>query len=175
MLCAVCPREFMQHNSMIRHCSPRCGIKLLALKAKAERADLKKRKEAAKRPKDLKQEAQSAFNKYIRLRDRGQTCIDCGSPFEPQRIGGSVDAGHYRSVGSAAHLRFDERNCHAQRKNCNRPGGATPASYRLGLIARIGLAAVEALEADQTERHYKADDYRAIRDLYRQKAKELEQ
>lgn len=45
--------------------------------------------------------------------------------------------------------------------------------YRIGLIARIGLAAVEAIEADQTLRKYTADELRAIRDDYRARLKEI--
>ena len=47
------------------------------------------------------------------------------------------------------------------------------AGYRAGLIERIGLDEVLALEADQTPRRYSADDLRAIRDKYRKKAREL--
>ncbi len=146
-----------------------------ARRAKAERAAIKARKEKAKRPQDLKAEARTAFHAYIRARDiaAGYGCIDCGKPFEPQKPGGSVDAGHYLSRGSAPHLAFDERNVHAQRKNCNRPGGATAAEYRAGLVERIGHAAVEELEADQESRRYRDDDYRRIRDEYRAKLKEL--
>ena len=100
-------------------------------------------------------------------------CIDCDKPFEPQKPGGSVDAGHYLSRGSHPNLAFSEQNCFAQRKNCNRPGGTTATAFRLGVIDRIGLDAVEALESDTTPRRYRAEDYRAIRDLYRAKLKEL--
>lgn len=146
-----------------------------AKKAKAERSEIRVRKEKAKRPQELKAEARTAFHAYVRARDiaAGHGCIDCGKPFEPQKPGGSVDAGHYLSRGSAPHLAFDERNVHAQRKNCNRPGGATAAEYRAGLIERIGLSEVDALEADQESRRYRGDDYRRIRDEYRAKLKEL--
>jgi hypothetical protein len=146
-----------------------------AKQAKAERAAIKVRKEAAKRPNTLKAEAQAAFNAYIRARDlsAGHNCIDCDKPFEPQKPGGSVDAGHYLSRGSHPNLAFSEQNCFAQRKNCNRPGGTTATAFRLGVIDRIGLDAVEALESDTTPRRYRAEDYRAIRDLYRSKLKEL--
>lgn len=149
--------------------------KRAAEQKRAERAEFRARKEKAKRTGDLKAEAQAAFNAYIRYRDlsAGHRCIDCGKPFEPDKPGGSVDAGHYLSRGSHPNLAFDERNVHAQRKNCNRPGGATAADFRLGVIARIGLAAVEALEADTTPRRYRADDYRQIRDTYRKKLKDL--
>jgi hypothetical protein len=65
-----------------------------------------------------------------------------------------VDAGHYRSVGSAPHLRFDEKNCHAQKKYCNNYLAGNHVAYRAGLIQRIGLREVELLEADQCIRKY---------------------
>ena len=181
--CRACREDFYPIRAMQIACSPRCAIQLAEKKRakdaadseKAERQQIKARKEKAKRPKDLKAEARTSFHAYIRARDlaAGHGCIDCGKPFEPQKPGGSVDAGHYLSRGSAPHLAFDERNVHAQRKNCNRPGGATAAEYRAGLVERIGLAAVEELEADQESRRYRDDDYRRIRDEYRAKLKEL--
>jgi hypothetical protein len=119
--------------------------------------------------------AQEAFNAYVRYRDitAGHGCIDCGQPFQPDTIGGSVDAGHYLSRGSAQHLRFDERNVFAQRKNCNRPGGATRSEMRAGVVARIGLEAVEALEADQSVKQYRADDLKEIIATYRAKLRDL--
>jgi hypothetical protein len=39
------------------------------------------------------------------------------------------------------------------------------------VIGRIGEAAVEVLEADQTPRKYSADELRAIRDDYRARVK----
>ena len=64
---------------------------------------------------------------------------------------------------------------HAQRKNCNRPGGTTRAAFRAGMIARVGPAEVERLEADQAPRKFSPDELRALRALYREKAKALKQ
>lgn len=149
--------------------------KVRIARAKKDRAEIKARKEKAKRPQDLKSEARTAFHAYVRARDiaAGYGCIDCGKPFEPQKPGGSVDAGHYLSRGSHPNLAFSEINTNAQRKNCNRPGGTTAAAHRLGMVTRYGLAAVEALEADTEPRRYRADDYRRIRDTYRAKLKDL--
>ena len=119
-------------------------------------------------------DAQAAFNKYIRLRDAGKPCICCGGNLTSDAIGGGFDAGHYRSVGSAPHLRFDERNVHGQRKQCNRYGAGRAVDYRIGLIGRIGIDQVESLEADQTPRKLTVEDLRQIRDAYRAKARELE-
>lgn len=182
--CRVCGVKFVATRAL----QPTCGEyacmvqyaesvakKSAEKRKKEERAAFKERKEKAKRTGDLREEAQAAFNAFIRYRDlsAGHTCIDCGKPFEPSRPGGSVDAGHYLSRGSHPNLAFDENNVFAQRKNCNRPGGTTAAAFRLGVISRIGLAAVEALEADTTPRRYRADDYRRIRDEYRAKLREL--
>lgn len=118
-------------------------------------------------------EAQAAFNAYIRMRDQlaGHHCISSGQPLDWS--GNNVDAGHYRSRGSAPHLRFDERNCHAQSKKDNSYLSGNAVDYRIGLIARIGLEAVESLESDQTPRKYTIDELRAIKSHYVAKLKEL--
>ena len=182
--CRICREKFIPTRGIQPVCEKfACNVTFAtaaaekAVKARkaAERKKLAGRREGTKRKSDLMKEAQAAFNAFIRARDlaAGHPCICCGNPFEPQRPGGSVDAGHYLSVGSAYHLRFDERNCHAQRKSCNRPGGTSRAAFRAGMIERIGFEAVESLEADQTERRYRADDLREIRGLYREKLRRL--
>ena len=177
-VCKVCRQQFEPFKPMQSVCSPECALSLAkSARAKAEKVrQVKERKaDAAKRERMKTKgqwvaEAQAAFNAYIRLRDQGKPCICCGRPTagDPN----SVDAGHYRSRGSAPHLRFDERNTHSQLKRCNRYHFDI-AGYRSGLIERIGLDKVQALEADQTPKHYTVDDLRAIRDTYRAKAREL--
>lgn len=163
-------------------CSPACA-QLLA-RAKTEQAETKQRQEQrkadrAKREKlktrsDWIKEAQREFNRYVRLRDAGKPCICCGLPLGDGEVGGAYDCGHYRSVGSAPHLRFDERNAHAQRKQCNRYGAGRAIDYRIGLVMRFGDAWVSAIECDQSPKHYTAEDLKQIRDTYRAKCKELE-
>jgi len=147
--------------------------KLRAKAARAEKRQDRAAREAGKSLRQLIAEAQTAFNSYIRARDAGKPCICCGKPFEPQRPGGSTDAGHYMSRGSSCQLRFDESNVHAQRKSCNRPGGTTRASFRAGMIARVGLAEVERLETDSGVRKWTHDELRAIRDDYRERVKTM--
>lgn len=175
--CAVCERVFVPDRMGQVACRPACAMKKARTDRtaieKAERESVKRRKEAVKRIPDLIAEAQTAFNAYIRARDEGQLCICCGKPFEPMKPGGSIDAGHFRSRGAAGHLRFNEDNCFAQRKNCNRPGGTTYAAFRAGVVARIGEARVTALEADNTPHKWTHDELRGIRDTYRAKLKEL--
>ena len=169
---------------MQKVCSPACAhaltnaenakkaAKAKALEAKQDRA----KRQALKTVPELKKAAQIAFNAFIRARDRaaGFDCICCGRPLEWGRIGGAVDAGHYRSTGSADHLRFREDNCHAQRSECNRFGAGRAVDYRIGLVSRIGRERVEALEADNATHKWTRHELLEIRDEYRLKARQLE-
>lgn len=179
--CAQCQDMFNPMRMGQKVCSPACALSMApsnaarARKAIAqiERKEIRARKEKLKSRGDYVREAQQAFNEYIRWRDRtaGHSCISSGRPLDWD--GNAVDAGHYRSVGSAPHLRFDERNCHAQSKQDNRYLSGNAVDYRIGLIARIGLAAVETLEADQAPRKHTIEDLKAITAKYRAMAREL--
>ncbi|WP_019097743.1 recombination protein NinG [Pseudomonas putida] len=178
-----CGNRFTPAMTTQKVCSIACAkamakdpkLQKIAAKAitKQARQDLQERREKLKTKGEHLREAQAAFNAYIRERDRlaGYACISSGRPLDWN--GNAVDAGHYRSTGAAPHLRFDENNCHAQSKHDNRYLSGNVAEYRLGLIQRIGLAAAEALEADQTPRRYTIEDLQAIKALYRQKLKDL--
>ena len=172
--CSVCLRAFTPARPLQAVCSPRCAHRKVKLTKEKERAEVKKRREAIKTIPELLKEAQREFNSWIRVRDKAglHDCISCGSVLDWS--GNGVDAGHWRSVGSAKHLRFDERNCHAQCKQCNRYGAGRAVDYRLGLIQRIGLEAVEALESDNRIHKWQRDELIAIKETYRAKRKALE-
>lgn len=179
--CKACKTPFTPARSTQTACGIDCATQLAHEKkvkvAECDRLDTvrkdRARKERLKTRRDWEKEAQTAFNAYIRARDRDKPCICCGLPLSAGEVGGHYDCGHYRSTGSAPHLRFHEDNAHAQRKQCNRWGAGRAVDYRLGLIARIGLARVEALEADQEPRKYTADELRAIKAKYAAMAREL--
>lgn len=177
----TCRASFVPSRMGQAVCSPACAMidaprhepKARKALADIKRKDIKVRKEKLKTRADHLREAQQAFNEYIRTRDQaaGHLCISSGKPLDWS--GNAVDAGHYRSVGSAPHLRFDERNCHAQSKQDNRFLSGNAVDYRIGLIARIGQEAVDALEADQSVRKYTVEEIKAIKAKYRAKIKEL--
>ena len=170
--CSHCAKPFTPARPMQAVCGPACASKKVRKDKAEERAKVKTRKETIKTIPVLIKEAQIAFNAYIRERDRTKPCICCGHPLGAGEVGGAFDCGHYRSTGSASHLRFDERNSHAQRKVCNRWGAGRAVDYRLGLIERIGLEAVVALESSNAPHKWTADELRGIRDHYRQKLKD---
>ena len=182
--CKVCGAVFEKLRPLQFVCSPVCGAEYAKAQRVKQEAQAKREAKAKERVKtlamrrkletvpELTKKAQAAFNRYIRLRDAGKPCISCGKPHDGQP--NSFDAGHYRSVGAAPNLHFEESNCHGQCKYCNCHLSGNVVAYRQGLVNRIGLDAVEALEADNAPRHYGKGDLRELAALYRKKARELE-
>lgn len=178
--CAQCQSEFTKQRMGQKVCSPTCARRLVNAERaqEKERAKLDRMMDRAKRRSletipQLIKVAQREFNAFIRERDKGKPCICCGAPLNLDSVGGGYDCGHYRSTGSASHLRFDERNAHAQTKRCNRYGAGRAVDYRVGLIARIGLAAVEALESNNEPVKWTREVLREIATVYRAKTREL--
>lgn len=176
--CKVCAVHFKPFNAMSVVCSPACALLFCAAK-KSKETQAKDRRETKAKLVALKSRgywiarAQTAFNQFIRLRDQlaGHVCISSGLPLN--WTGNAVDAGHYRSRGSAPHLRFDERNCHAQSKKQNRYLAGNVTGYRAGLIQRYGVDFVETLESDQSAPKWSIADIQAIEKTYKAKAKQM--
>lgn len=175
--CKACGGEFQRRNSMQKACSPECALALVnkakvkaaAEETKAKARDAKAKIKAMKTLPELRKEAQAAFNAYIRARDAGKPCISCGCPLPSGGVGGGFDAGHYRTRGAAPHLAFDEDNAHGQCKRCNRYLAGNAADYRIGLIERIGMGKVEALEANNETAKFTKEQLESIKNEYKQK------
>lgn len=170
--CVVCERVFGPQSMSQIVCRQSCALKKaradrLAAE-KAERESIKRRKEAIKSRADWAKEAQQAFNAWVRARDEGLPCISCGRHHQ-----GQWHAGHYLSTGARPELRYTESNVHRQCAPCNTHLSGNAVLYRIGLIERIGLQAVEWLEGPHEMPKWTAEDYRAIRETYRAKLKEL--
>ena len=159
------------------HGGGRPTAKDAAKQAKAVRAADRTRKARLKTRSEHIAETQAAFNALVRYRDRNETCISCPAVLATlaDQPGGGYDCGHFRSRGSAPHLRFDFRNAHGQCKKCNRYRSGNAADYRIGLIGRIGLAAVEALECDQTGGDWTIHGLIAMRADFRAKLRALKE
>lgn len=172
--CTQCPRLFSPMSSMQSVCGPSCALKKVRATKKAEIATTRARKQALKTIPQLIAEADHAFAAYIRERDRqaGHPCISSGRPLDWS--GNQTDAGHYRSRGAASHLRYNEHNCHAQSKHDNRYLAGNAVDYRIQLIGRIGLAAVEALEADNRVHKWTREELITVREYYKTKLKALQ-
>ena len=179
--CAACLEPFRKLSMGHLACSPACAIALVrkAQELRAQRSAREERRHTRARLEQLKNlnqlhaEAQMAVNSVIRMRDAHEPCISCGrlNLVDPL-TGGAWDCGHYRSRGAAPHLRYDERNMAKQCKRCNRDLSGNAAAFRVGLVARIGIAAVESLECDNTAHKWTRDEVRGIRDSYRARLRE---
>lgn len=155
-------------------CSVIYGLKVLAKNQEAKRKEAARdHREAKLKAKTLREwldDAQTIVNRYIRLRDAHQPCISCGTTADVQYA-----AGHYRSRGSASHLRFNHDNLNKQcNRHCNMALSGNQRNYRTGLIERIGADRVEALENDNTPHKWTIDEAKAVIAEHKLLVKELE-
>jgi hypothetical protein len=179
--CKACGDEYLRLRPLQKVCSPACAMKharervqkKAERQAAAERKATKAQLDAMRTKPQLTKLAQAAFNAFIRARDAGKPCISCGTLLPRELVGGAFDCGHYRSVGSAPHMRFVEDNAHGQCKHCNRHLAGNHVEYRKGLVARIGQHAVDLLEADQTLRKYTKEGLQEIARHYRAEARRI--
>ena len=168
--CRICRIKFEPVRFAQTCCSIPCAIEHAnALKAKKQKKELKEAKAKLKPRADYLKEAQAIFNKFIRLRDKDETCISCNKSH-----GGQYHAGHFRSVGAAPELRFNEINCHKQCSVCNNYLSGNLLEYRRRLISKIGIDKVEWLEGPHEAKKYTIEEILAIKKEYQQKIKELE-
>jgi hypothetical protein len=169
--CKQCGVKFTPAKPLQSRCSIECAIEAAKVsRTKKDRAELRTAKERLKSRGDWAREAQTAFNAFIRARDKqfGYGCISCGSHT------GKENGGHFRSVGSTPELRFEEKNCHLQCERCNTHLHGNILAYRNGLIQRYGLEYVDWLESNHEAKHYSIDALKAIKAEYKAKLKALE-
>lgn len=177
-----CGREFIPFRPMQQVCGPVCASRLVRsaaaekkAKEKAERALDRAKREGMKPRRKWLAEAQAAVNKYVRLRDMraGCGCISCGAT-PSQKFGGTMDAGHFRSVGSAPHMRYYLPQIAMQCVRCNRHLGGNAVEFRRGLIERRGLERVEAIEAMQGVAKWPIDYLQRLTRIMSKKARRVE-
>lgn len=173
----ACGEKFVAQRLGQAVCSYPCGLAIKdvnqtkARKAIAEvgRKELQSAKERVKRKPQYMDEAQKAFNAYVRARDAGQPCISCGTTADVQYC-----AGHYRTVGSCPELRFEPLNVHRQcNRNCNMGKSGNILGYRPRLLQKIGAEKLAWLEGPHAPKRYTIDDLKQIKARYKAMLKEL--
>lgn len=115
----------------------------------------------------------NVFSRFIRRRDCGFTygrCISCDKIITFD----DCDCGHYHNRSHMA-LRYDEFNCNAQCRSCNRFSEGNVQGYRKGLIEKIGEKATDNLDI---KKHNSSKLSEAELDIlisyYNQKLKDIE-
>ena len=165
--CKICKAYFTPLKPLQLVCQWKCAIEFANnQKIKTVKKEVKEAKQKLKSRSDWLKETQVVFNKYIRLRDQNDGCISCGST-----SASSYHAGHYRSIGSAGHLRFNEHNCHRQCAACNTHLSGNLIRYRLGLIRKIGIQLVETLESDNATVKWSIDEIKILKAQFSAKIK----
>lgn len=185
--CKQCKRWYEPRTTMQQVCSPDCAIaraKEVSAKldkkraAESKRADreakkaanarIRAKKQALKSRSDLMREAQQAVNEFVRERDHNQRCISCGADNAVK-----MNAGHYRSVGSAPELRFDTRNIYKQCEKCNSYLSGNLIEYRRRLLLKIGAEKLERIEGYHAPKKYSRNDLIRIKQIFKRKTKRL--
>jgi hypothetical protein len=156
-------------------CSMDCVVKhgkkaAVYTSEKRKRETLTKLKDKVKTASEWRVEAQTAFNAYVRYRDRDLPCISCDATGSHEGIGGYWDCGHFYSRGARRELSFNLWNAHKQCHRCNRYLSSNPQEYRRRLIIKIGIDRVDALEAYAVVRH-DIKYLRRIKQIFKSKLK----
>ena len=165
--CKICKAYFTPQRPLQLVCQWKCAIDFAKdTKIKTVKKEIKETKLKLKSRSDWLKDTQVVFNKYIRLRDQDDGCISCGS-----KSAYAYHAGHYRSIGSAGHLRFNEHNCHRQCSACNTHLSGNLIRYRLGIIRKIGILIVEALESDNNTIKLSIEEIKLLKAYFSAKIK----
>jgi len=167
-LCVACRKPFDQWNSTVKVCGLKCAIEAVTRSAtKRLRREKLLGLEKLKTLTDHLSEAQDVFNSFIRERDKDLPCISCNRHHK-----GQYHAGHFRGRKAAPQLRFNEDNVSKQCKPCNKDLSGNIVEYRKGLIKKIGIERVEALEHNSEAAGWTIEKAKEIKAEYKQKLKD---
>ncbi len=171
MRCKNCKEKFEPARFNMKYCLKDECVRVFVEEVKNK--TWKKTKQKAKLDlmtlSDYLKLAQQVFNKFIRLRDKGNVCISC------QKKPLKENAGHFFNANNHYNIRFDERNVNLQCEHCNTYLSGNLIEYQRNLIHKIGIESYHELEADARKtRKFTKDELKEIITEYKQKVKQLE-
>lgn len=122
---------------------------------------------------DLKAKLDKIFSEFIRLRDADSNgmvgCISCMKIDHWE----NVDCGHFVNRGHMS-TRYNEKNCNAQCRKCNRFDEGNSIGYTRGLIRKYGTQVIDELEIlKHQESHLSDFDYEVLIKHYQKEVKRL--
>jgi len=174
MRCKNCKETFEPVKFLQKYCFKDACVRVFVEEAKVKtwKKTKAKMKVDLMTLQDYLKIAQQIFNKYIRLRDKGNegnVCISCGKPPKKE------NAGHYLNANNHYNVRFDERNVNLQCEHCNTFLSGNLINYRANLIKKIGEDELTKLEAEANEtRKFTIQELKEIIETYKKKVKEYE-
>ncbi len=171
MRCRNCKEKFEPVRFNQKYCFNKMCVDAWVQEAKVK--DWKKTKAKMKAElmtlQDYIKLAQITFNKYIRLRDKGNVCISCQKPPKKE------NAGHFYNANNHYNVRFDENNVHLQCEHCNTFLSGNLINYRENLLKKIGEGEFQLLEAEAKKtRKFTKEELKEIIETYKKKIKEYE-
>jgi len=128
----------------------------------------------SKKKPNYKAKLDKVFSEYIRKRDTKNgvfRCISCARllPYE------QADCGHYINRQHMA-TRFDEMNCNAQCRHCNRFSEGNMSGYRFGLVKKYGEQKVVLLESKKNSvRKFSDFEFQVLIKYYKEEIKKLDE
>ena len=173
--CGQCGQSYTPRSMGQKVCSIECAITYSResranFETKERQRKLKKDRERIKTKAQWKADAQSAFNGYIRERDKFKPCVSCGQSANQ----GQRHAGHYRSRGAAPErLAYNTFNCAAQCAQCNHMKSGNVIPYRAELVKRIGLWRVERLESSNKPDPITINELKRIKAVFNRRTRHL--
>jgi hypothetical protein len=171
MRCKNCKEKFEPKNFLQKYCFKDECMKVFVEKTKEKAWKEKKQKmqQELETVQDYIKMTQIIFNKYIRLRDKGQVCISCLKPALKE------NAGHFFNANNHWNVRFNELNVHLQCEHCNTYLSGNLIEYRTNLINKIGEEQLTLLELEAKKtRKFTKDELMEIINIYKLKIKQIE-
>jgi hypothetical protein len=173
--CRYCKKEFQPARPLQSVCDWTCGHALIlkrkadadAKAAKAERQQIKVRKDAIKRPSELAKEAEYYVNRYVRLRDYHKGCCSCD---KPATWDGQWHCSHYVAVGASSALRFHLWNLNKACSECNHRKGGNVREYGL----RMDQAKKEFLDSHPRGRRFTREYLIRLKSIFAKRCRTLE-
>lgn len=171
---APCAAEYAKEA---REKKDRQEARLKARREAEEKREHRKKVEMLKTRSEWIQDAEMWRRRRRRLEElaKGEGCMSCKRTQEEiigtdgWKPGGAFDGGHYLGKGARPNLRLTLSNIWLQCKSCNagsakyaRKQGTVSAAFRINLIEKIGLEAVEVMEADHEPRHWTIEQLQAM-------------
>lgn len=171
MRCKNCKEKFEPKTFLQKYCFKDECMRVFVEKTKEKAWKEKKQKmqQELETIQDYVKMAQIIFNRFIRLRDKGQVCISC------QKKPIKENAGHFFNANNHWSVRFDERNVHLQCEHCNTYLSGNLIEYQRNLIHKIGIESYHELEAEARKtRKFTKEELKELMAFYKKKFKELE-
>jgi hypothetical protein len=173
MKCKNCKETFEPVKFLQKYCFKDECVRVFVEEAKVKtwKKTKAKMKDDLMTLQDYLKIAQQIFNKYIRLRDKGNVCISCQKPIKI----GNCDAGHMWSAGGHSNLRFNEFNVNSQcSRPCNKDKAGDINNYRLGFVKKYGAIKLQEIDfIAKTEKKFTKEELKEIIEIYKKKVKSI--